>query len=227
MAPLVVQLSPYALVTEPEAKAWASINQENIPEGDSLRTLINTASRNIENRLTVEVVSRGLITERHKILKPGTWEIWLLQAPVLSVSELNNDSTREFAAGTIIPATDYILDTERGKIEYTGASGTFPLHFVQGLDVLQVKYWSGVAAVGDVPWDVKGLCLETVAVYFYHLNRKEFSVKQITDDQGNRTYTGFDFLPKPVEKEIKRVKRILTGRITGRRISADSGTPAP
>lgn len=223
----VVELSSHALVSEAEAKTWASVNQENVPEGDALRLLINTASKNLDIRLNRESVSRGLITERHKIIKASIYEIWLLQTPVLSISELNNDTTREFGSSTIIPATDYILDTERGKIEYTGTGGTFPIAFTAGLDALQIKYWAGAASTDLVPWEVKGLCLETVAVYYYHLSRKEFSVKQITDDQGNRTYTGFDFLPKPVEKQIRQIRRIIMGRQTGRRVSVDPNTPAP
>jgi hypothetical protein len=229
MAPTAIRLADWAAVSEAEAKEWASINQENVPSGDILRVMLNTATRTIEQELHCEVISRGQIVEQHTIQRSNIWQIWLLERPVLEISEVNEDTTRDFSGTTEIPPTDYILDSDRGLIKYTGNGGSWPLHFTMGIDVLQVKYWAGVKTRDDVDYNLRGLVMETVAHYYYHLTRKDFAVRQITDDQGNRTFTGFNFLPKEVKAALADhpLRKLQYGRITGRRVSVDPLTPAP
>jgi hypothetical protein len=223
--PLTVQISAYSLATEDEAKTWASINHENVPEGDILRLLLNTASINVEKAIQFEVVSRGLITEQHTIRNEHISKVFLLQPNILGVDEVNDDPNRVFGSTTIIDGSELIFDTEIGAIQRVGAGGSLPVFYTLGIDSLQVKYWSGVAATANVDWDIKGLACEAVAEYFYHLQRKQFATRQITDDQGNRTFMKFDFLPDSIKAKTKELKRITIGKITGRRVSADAGTP--
>lgn len=225
--PLTVKLSDNAIVDEGQAKAWAYINQENLPEGDLLRLLINDASENLEDFLELEIISRGLITEQLDVRRLDVATVWTLQRPILSVNELNSDTVRSFGATTVIPAADYVVDNERGKITYLGEGGSLPTYFAAGLQSVQIEYWSGYKTRADVPRVIASSVLETVAIYYYHLSRKQFGVNSISDEQGNRTYMKFDFLPEEVKRNLSSKRRRIYARQGSRRVSVDAGQAAP
>ena len=226
--PVTVKLSPYAIVDEGEAKAWAVINQQNIPGGDLLRLLINAASFNIEDYLKVEIISRGLITEDLDVKRIDIGAIWTLERPILAVSELNSDTVRSFGSTTVIPSTEYILYEERGKIVYIAQGGSLPTYFAAGLQSVRVKYWAGYKTVEDIPEVIKSSAMETIARYYYHITRKNFDVSSISDEQGSRTFVrAFNFVPDDVKANLSSKKRRSFARQGNRRVDLDTLTPAP
>ena len=227
MAKTAVALSPYALVTEDEAKTWASIQPDNIPEGDLLNMAINAASQSVEDFVKLDILSRGLITEQYSVRSLRVGEIWTSQRPILAVSEVNNDSARGFGASTIIPASDYIINAQRGKLTYVGAGGSFPIFFSTGIDVVQIKYWAGVKTVGEVDDVYKRSTLETVSAMYYHVNRKHFDTITVADDQGARTFLKHNWLPGFVKEGLADRVKISFARQSTNLISVDDGTPAP
>jgi hypothetical protein len=227
MARTAIPLSPYALVTEDEAKTWASIQPDNIPEGDLLVMAINAASKSVEQFLKFDIISRGLITEQYSIRSLRVGDIWTSQRPILAVQEVNHDTGRTFGASTVIPATDYIVNAQRGKITYVGAGGSFPIFFSTGIDVLQIKYWAGVKTVQEVDDVLKRSTLETVAAMYYHVNRKHFDTITVADDQGARTFLKHNWLPEFVKEGLVERRKVILARQSTNLISVDAGTPAP
>lgn len=221
------ELADEAPVTLLEAKSWAKANMDASPDDDLFQQLINAAYENLEDEISLEFVSRGVITELHTIRSLREFEIWTLQRPHYGSLTLWNDTNRVFGSGTLIDASEIIVDQQRGKVSYVGSGSAFPTFFSAGLDVVQVQYSAGYkspktglpATAPDVPKKVKSIVLETAASYFYHLTEKEFNKRGYSDEQGNKTFVEFDFIPKPILRKLNRFRKYHGGRITGRRIS--------
>ena len=227
MAKTAIALSPYALVTEDEAKSWASIQPDNIPEGDLLNMMINAASESVEQFIGFDVITRGLITVRYSVRGLRIGDLWTRHTPIIAVSELNHDTALGFGASTIIPPTDFIVNKDRGKVTYVGAGGSFPIFFSTGIDVVQLKYWAGVKLVTDVDDVYKRSTLETVAAMYYHVNRKHFDTITVADDQGARTFLKHNWLPEFVKEGLAKKQRKFYARQSTNLISVDAQTPAP
>lgn len=228
MPALTVQIDPFSPVTLAEAKGWAKANLNASPEDDLLTLLINSAFENVEKEIDLEIVSRGTITELHTILNLNQWEIWTLQTPIHTFTSLKNDSGRDFSnPNADLPAAERIVDMERGKISRMGAGSSHPTPFIYGLDTVQVVYSAGYqnpttnlpAAAAPVPNSLKSCILETIASYYYHITEQGFNVTGNSDDQGNRSFVSFDFIPKPVRGKLSQFKPIRVGRIRARRDS--------
>jgi hypothetical protein len=191
------------------------------PEDDLLILLIQAASENIEEELDLETITRGTITEDHSIRAPDVAQIWTLQRPIIAVSEVNNDVNLQFPAGTKLDTAEYIVDNDLGRITRVASGGSWPSVFTMGLDATRVIYTAGVGGKDAVPVSLKSACMETVAVYYYHITREQFGVNSISDDQGNRSFVSFDFLPKPVLKKLEKYpfRKLRGKRITGKRVS--------
>lgn len=209
------------LVSLEFAKAWAKTKMAATPEDDLLILLIQAASENIEEEIDLETITRGAITEDHSIWAPDVPQIWTLQRPIISVTEVNNDVNLSFGAGTKLATDEFIVDKDLGRITRVASGGSWPSVFTMGLNATRIIYSSGVADKDAVPVSLKSACMETVAVYYYHITREQFGVNSISDDEGNRSFVSFDFLPKPVMKKLgKYPYRKLRGkRITGKRVS--------
>ncbi len=232
---MALSISPAenAIVDLDYAKAWATTNMEAGPDDDLLQGLVNTASDNFELELDLEVISRGVINEVHDIKTFNMWEIWLLQLPVYSFQTLKNDPGRDFTnPNADIPADERIVDLERGKVTRMGSGSAYPSIFTAGLGAVEAVYAAGFKSpitatpttAPDVPDKIKGLVMETAASYYYHLQQHGFNTTSISDEQGNRTFMNFDFIPKHVKKAMFKLFPIHAGRITGRRVSV-SVTP--
>jgi hypothetical protein len=226
--PVTVKLSPYAIVDEGEAKAWAHINQQNIPGGDLLRLLINAATFSIEDWLKLEIISRGLITEDLDVKRIDIGAIWTLHRPILDVNELNSDTVRSFGTTTVIDPSEYIVYKDRGKIVYIAQGGSLPTYFAAGLQSVRVKYWAGYKTVADIPEIIKSSAMETVALYYYHITRKNFDVSSISDESGSRTFVRkFSFLPDEVKANLSSKRRRSFARQRNHRVSLDTNQQAP
>ncbi len=221
MAVLSLQERATDLVSLEYAKAWAGARMSATPEDDLLILLIQSASENIEEEIDLETITRGTITEDHSILGPDEFSIWTLQRPIISVSEVNNDVNLQFAAGTALDPSEYIVDNDLGRIKRVAAGGSWPSVFTQGMNAVRVIYTAGVADKDAVPNTLKSCCMETVAVYYYHITRQQFGVNSISDEQGNRSFMSFDFLPDPVMKKLAKYpyRKLRGKRVTGRRVS--------
>jgi hypothetical protein len=216
---MAIQLSRFAYVTLGEAKEWARANIEGNPEDDALNLFINAASRNLDNHLNFEVVSRGKITEVHTIRRTDWSQIWLLQRPLIEVVSVHEDPNQDFNTDSLLAADEYTVDNERGMI--TRVNTGWPTYWILGFEVVQAIYKSGFADTESVDWEYKSLCLETVAQYYYHATRKQFAVSAIKDQAGDRTYMEFNFIPKAVKAKAAKFVLRRFGTITGRRVSTE------
>lgn len=223
-----IELPTWTIVDIDFTKAWARVNMENTPEDDLLALLIASATVAIERAIFWEVIDRGLRVERFNIETLKTGELWTLNPPILGVKKVIQDVNRVFGTASEIALTEFIIDNRRGKISYVGAGGSTPIWFATGLEVVQVEYWGGYRDRDEVPWDLRGYCLETVANTYYHITRKQFATSAISDDQGNRTFMKSAVIPTHVKEQLDRdfkTKR-LTRQVVNA-VSTDSGEPAP
>jgi hypothetical protein len=126
---------------------------------DSLLALLQDAADQYIANYCARDFEGGTFTEYH----PGGSEfVHLRNYPVASVTSVKVDPTYGFGPETVLPATSYVVHTERGVIQSPGGPllprcGTAlvnaDLHFwTQGPRVVQVVY---TTATGQVPGDVK------------------------------------------------------------------------
>ncbi len=216
-----IEERPTDLVSLEYAKAWAKAKMSASPDDDLLILLIQSASENIEEEIDLETITRGTITEDHSIRSPDVAQIWTLQRPIILVSEVNNDVNLAFGTGTKFATDEFIVDKDLGRITRVASGGSWPSVFTMGLNATRIIYTSGVADKDTVPVSLKSACMETVAVYYYHITREQFGVNSISDEQGNRSFVSFDFLPKSVMKKLAKYpyRKLRGKRITGKRVS--------
>lgn len=201
---VAIQLPSWTLVDLDYAKAWASANMENTPEDDLLHILLASATEAIEREIHRQVIDRGLRTERITIGRLTEADLWVLNPPIIAVNAVYEDVNRVFDANSQIPSADLLIDPTRGKITYVTQGGSTPTYWTTGLEVVQVEYWGGYATRDDVPWDLRGYCMETVADTYYHLTRKQFATTSISDEQGNRVFMKSAVIPAHVREKLNR-----------------------
>lgn len=91
----------------------------------------------------------------------GTNSLVLRKYPINSVASIYDDLTREWAASTLIPSTDYLIDNEE-------QIGTVRLYkntaiFASGIKNIKITYNAGYATI---PNDAARACIMLVAYYF-------------------------------------------------------------
>lgn len=107
---MAVSASANALVTAAEATAYLGLGTLTGDDADNLQRQINAASAMIENWLGVPTIYRNA-QEWHYGAKKY---IYLRNYPVLAIISIVDP------AGNVIPATDYIVENDMGRLAHFG-----------------------------------------------------------------------------------------------------------
>lgn len=96
----------------------------------------------------------------------GASQVVLKHRPIVSVTSVHDDLDRDFAASSLISASDYITRDDEGIIEWLSSNSTFPstaAYFYDGQLNVKVIYVAGYA---NIPDDViQAACMMTALLY--------------------------------------------------------------
>ena len=186
---MALVLNANALINLDSFKRYVKVPTIVISEDEILRDVINEASALCEsycNRLfraqTFTEVHNG---GRTPALLTGQW-------PINTVTSVNIDSSRQFAAGTIVDPNTYTLGLNEKGEAYTVE--LFDEVFPQGRKNVQVIYQFGYVLDTDVPADLQLACKRTGA-YYWKLQQSE-SFMEVQKTKGNENLTILDGIPQ-------------------------------
>lgn len=173
------------LITKAQAKAFLKITASS--EDDIIDTLIHGASQAVVGFCGRDFV-QATYTEYYD--GSGNEKLILKNYPIVSVSSVNIDTTRQWgAASAVTVATDLIVGNDSGIIELWNNWRSFGC----GKKTVRVVYSAGYASI---PYDVQQACLLTV-MYWYkrHYQDQRIGLQSETIGERNMTYSNED-LPK-------------------------------
>ena len=161
-----------------------------------------------------------------------TAHAYLVNRPVFSVYEVNEDVSRNFAEGTrLTPQTDYVLANSSGKIlkvKGLGLTVDFPEDYFQRFPqklpawttaerAIRVIYTGGFkldAARVNVPGDLKDGFLQTLAIRWRERNRKLQGMSSVSDAAGGTSRFSKGEIPEHVMKMLDTYKTYsMTGEL--------------
>lgn len=149
---MAVAVSASALVTLVEYKDIFSITGDE--ENDSIQRLINLASAAIESHcrrlLKARVFTDQLLDGK------GRPTLVFPEYPLQSVTSINVDSARTFAAATFLAATDFDIDKASGMLYLR--SGSFP----SAMRVIKTTFRAGYETTDPEYPVLQGACFEYV-----------------------------------------------------------------
>lgn len=203
-----------AFVSLSDLKTYLNLAGSN--QDAQLEVAIGAASGCIESYLKRQIPSRGAITEYHSLECAGA-ELYLGDWPIVSVTSVNEDSTRTYGStGLLVVDTDYIVSKRSGKLVRAvlggGARG-----WLSGFRTVKVVYLAGYmppdastpAGATAIPEDLRLVCLEVAAAIYSEADRKRWGVSAVSDAMGNLTrYLGYmtqdirDRLAPHVRREV-------------------------
>ncbi len=168
-------LTADALVTWEYTKEMLSLEDEDQAYTEGL---INAASA-YANTHTGRLLKARENTEFLDGL--GSCDILAKQRPIMTISELNIDSSRTFTAAT--KETEYVFDAETGLIVLSRRI------FPKGRLVVKLVYTAGYGGgeSGVVPNDLQQAVLEIVSQNFTRLRSKGIGVRQASGPDGLST----------------------------------------
>ncbi len=130
---------------------------------------------------------------------PGQVRLWLHHWPINSITSINEDSDREFGAGTLIDADDYYFSKEDGYVSYeSGAWGSEPKS-------IKVVYNAGYEQA-DVPADLLLAFRDQVKERFRLWKTNDDGKASVTRESASVTFVDSVMLPK-VETVLKHYRR--------------------
>jgi uncharacterized phiE125 gp8 family phage protein len=180
-----------ALVTLAQAKTWLKIASGTTSEDTLLEAMINRAGA-LANRFTGRTLKSAEYVEFYD--GTGTSKLMLRRYPVTAVSSIYDDVARDFAAGSLIPTDEIIIDSA-GVIQLDPAEGTI---FTAGRLNIKVTYTAGYKDATDnlVPYDLQ----EAALLIVQHSYKRHYETQRIglnSETVGDKTMTySDDAIPK-------------------------------
>jgi hypothetical protein len=146
----------------------------------------------------------------------GDCELWSLEWPVLSVLEINEDTSRSYGSGTKLTlSTDYVLDLSEGK--FTRVAGQLPFYWLSSWRSQRLVYSAGYANALTVPEDVKDICRRLVVLLFQEVDKGRIGISGASDPGGNWTRFGPSKLTSEMRDQLEAYRRRRFGTDTGER----------
>lgn len=169
-------------------------------EDGEARTLIerfiNDATEAVETELRRRVVFRGTdYVEFHSPKEPRA-QLWLGDAPIVSVTEVNEDQAAVYGAATILAASDFAVHKGEGKLTRIAGGGTYPRDWLVGVRVQRVTYKAGYERVWgtplgggfpSVPRPIREIARELAVLKYREWEHKRQGVSTVTDGAGTIT----------------------------------------
>lgn len=207
-----VDLAANALIDETELASYMGAGSTIV--ADDARRVINRASD-----LLCEWLGRTLITpgsdlvEFHTVAR-AEHELLLLDWPIVTVTSVHEDTTREYAAASLLTTDQYIVSKPGGKLirveALSGASSWLP-----GFRAIRVAYKPGYA-IANVPARYKDAVGQIAAILWGEKKRGNWGVTGMSDGQGNFTRLSASHLPAYITEPIE-ADRAPRGHRTGER----------
>ena len=149
-------LSEYALTDVAAVKRFCNLSETNAKYDLLIEDKINAVSAKIEGHAHRKFVTR---TFTEYADGDGESSVQLKNFPNVVVSALYDDSSRLFTSATLIPATDYVVNEDTGRV--TLLEDTFYI----GVANIKIIYTAGYTQAA-MDADVKDLATEWAAQAF-------------------------------------------------------------
>ena len=210
---MAITLDTEALLTKEEALLELDVGENEADKIDLLNLLINRVTALVESWLDRRIVSRGAaspMTEYHTMsrLRRPVAELYTLEWPIISVTSAHNDSTRAYAAASLlIENTDFIVSKLAGKLIRIAGSDQGTTAWDTGFREQQLIYDAGYDGAANVPADLRGVGTELLVTKFREITNHHHGLSGIVDDVGNVTRFGAAALSKDMRTVLSRYKR--------------------
>jgi len=131
-----------------------------------------------------DLISVGTSLGMVEYHSPVGHRIRLLESPIVSLAEINEDSNRNYAAATALAAADYEYSFAG---EVTRVYARSPISFWSGYRSVRVRYSAGYGGLSSVPPDLKDVCLRLAGTMHQEFQRGALGVSTVSDQLGNFT----------------------------------------
>lgn len=185
-------------------EAWALASVEEVardlgvtddgPERTLIERHILDATEAVETILRRRVVYRGAnYVEFHSPKEPRA-QLWLGEAPIVTVAEVNEDHAALFGSATILATSDYAVHKGEGKLTRIAGGGTFPRDWYVGVKVVRVTYSAGYERIvgtplgggfPSVPRPIRELARDLAVLKYREWEHKRQGLSSVTDGAGN------------------------------------------
>lgn len=202
-------LAANALVTLEEFKKELHLDTAIGTQDSRLERVIDRASSIISNFCRAQLVYLGTPYVEYHTIKEPRFMFHLLEAPVVSVTELKEDAGRNYAGATALVAdTDYIVHKTTGKV--TRVSGSTPVEWLTGVRVVRVTYVAGYERLSGgagtcpaIPDALKHVCFRLGALIWREIDRKKQGILTESSSAGTMTRFGSAHLTNDMEEELE------------------------
>jgi hypothetical protein len=171
------------LLSLEEFKLFAGLNPAESDRDYAIEAILGYTTSAIESYLDRKLVTRGSIVEYHTTMY-GQCEIYLSQWPAIAVASVYEDSTRSYAASSLLTVnTDYTVTAPRGKL--TRISNLVSTTWVAAYRSIKVTYTGGYATTADVPNEIKYQAQRFASIAWGEAAKKTFGLASVSDVSGS------------------------------------------
>lgn len=187
---MTVILDTRALVKPIDVRRRMRSKDLSIDRDDEIRDAINDSSALIRRHCGRRFLFLGTdYVEFHDVWH-GESILYLREKPIISITSVEEDSQRNYGAGSVLTAgDDYLLDKNRGTL--TRVSGADVWRWETGARSVRVTYQGGYNDVaGDkvnIVNDLKRACIKQCLLILREDDREMQGVSSVTDTVGSVT----------------------------------------
>lgn len=132
--------------------------------------------------------------------------LYALERPFQQVLEVNEDTSRAYAASTkLVVDTDHLVSRHSGLL--TRLSGGLPSSWARGYRAEKLVYSAGYFGTANVPPDIKDVALRLAATIYKESDRQQFGQVGGADAAGNYTRFGPAVLDRSMREQLARHRR--------------------
>lgn len=143
-------------------------------------------------------------TDRRPWRYPENTELWPLEWPVQYVSEVNEDSTRAYAAATqLVQGTDFLVAGRERLVRIN----TDPVAWERAYRAVKHVYSAGYFTAANVPSRIKRVALRLHAMYYEEVDKKQIEMSSVTNALGTFTRFGPAGLTEWMRRDLSPFRR--------------------
>lgn len=124
--------------------------------------------------------------------------------PVISISELNLDINRNFAAATAYATSEYIIYDDEGRVELLDTGGDLtaslaPVVFGKGQQNIKIVYTGGYTTI---PEDVAYGATEWISKLYHRRDKKRWDISAKSKGDVSASFIAITSMPKEIKEYI-------------------------
>ncbi len=189
-------LDQYALVTLDEAKGFVKVPLSETGDDSLLENFINECTHLIESYCNRKFKEREFTDQ---VTGSGTKDLIPRQFPVISITELYDDTSRAFA--TPIDSANYMIAKNEKGEGY--AVERFDAYFARGQRNVKLVYQAGYASI---PYDIQLACKVCVAYYYFKQQQEDWTTA--TKSKGDEDITLIQGIPESATTVLDKYVRM-------------------